>query len=112
MIMYTVLEINEDLKPYLKSMVTRYKDQPWEHNQWLFMFDNGYGASVVKGFGTYGNEEDLFELAVTICDEKKWYLCYDTEITNDVIGCLSNEEIMELLYKIKKLKKEKIENVK
>ena len=103
--MYKVLEINEDLKPYLKSMVTRYKDHPWEHNQWLFVFDNGYGASVVKGFGTYGNDEDLFELAVITSDEKGWNLCYNTEITDDVIGYSSNEEIMELLYKIKKLKK-------
>ena len=66
-----------------------------------FKFPNGYGASVIKHFGSYGYEEDLFELAVL----KNGKLCYDTEITNDVIGYLRNEEVLELLEKIKELKR-------
>ena len=41
------------------------------------MFPNGYGASIVKGEGSYGTE-----LAVITSEG----LCYDTEITDDVIG--------------------------
>lgn len=49
----------------------------------------------------------LFELAVIEFDEDgDMDLCYDTEITDNVSGYLSNEEVMELLYKIKDLKKE------
>lgn len=64
-----------------------------------FRFGNGYGASVVKHFGSFGYDYDLFELAVL----KKDALCYDTPITNDVIGYLANNEVLELLDKIKAL---------
>lgn len=77
-----------------------------DSTQWLFMFENGYGASVVKHYGSYGFDDDLFELAVI---KKKleigWCLCYDTSITNDVIGYLTNDEVLEYLQKIKDLDK-------
>ena len=68
-----------------------------------FKFPNGYGASVIKHYGSYGYEEDLFELAVL----KNGKLCYDTEITNDVIGYLKNKKVLELLEKIKNIKENK-----
>lgn len=72
-----------------------------------FKFDNGYGASVVKHYGSYGFEQDLFELAVLRYNENgEVNLCYDTPITDDVIGYLSNDEVLELLNKIKELKGE------
>ena len=67
-----------------------------------FMFDNGYGASVIKHYGSYGYEMDLFELAVI---NKDGSLCYDTEITDDVEGYLSNDDALCLLKRIKELKK-------
>ena len=71
-----------------------------------FKFDNNYGASVVKHFGSYGFEEDLFELAVLDFKNSKFgNLCYDTEITNDVEGYLTNNDVLELLNKIKQLKR-------
>lgn len=71
-----------------------------------FKFENNYGASVIKHFGSYGYEEDLFELAVIIFkdkDDKHGCLCYNTPITNDVIGNLTNDEVLKLLEKIKNL---------
>ena len=72
--------------------------------QWIFKFENGYGASVVKHFGSYGFDEDLFELGVI---EFHGYGChnltYDTPITDDVIGYLTNDEVLEYLEKIKNL---------
>lgn len=68
-----------------------------------FKFENGYGASVIKHYGSYGYEEDLFELAVLKFDGGKCKLCYDTSITDDVIGYLTNDEVLELLEKIKQL---------
>ena len=50
--------------------------------QWKFKFDNGYGASVITGGIAYCNEAQPYELAVLEYDE----LCYDTPITDDVIG--------------------------
>ena len=74
--------------------------------QYLFKFDNGYGASVVKFEGTYGYEEDLWELAVIEFVESGDYeLTYDTPIT-DVMGHLTDEKVSELLGEIKKLERD------
>ncbi|WHI54199.1 hypothetical protein PYH59_10165 [Mammaliicoccus lentus] len=67
--------------------------------QYLFSFENGYGASVVCHPFSYGNEDKPYELAV-IADE---VLCYDTEITDDVLGWLTVEDVLNTLEKIKKL---------
>ena len=75
--------------------------------QWLFKFENGYGASIVKRFGSFGFEEDLFELAVIKwCGENKWHLNYNTKITSDVIGRLTSNEVLDLLEQIKELNHE------
>jgi hypothetical protein len=64
------------------------------------MFDNGYGASVVVGPYTYGGEDGLYELAVLGSDGK---LCYDTPVTDDVEGYLSEDDVTKLLEQIQKL---------
>ena len=75
--------------------------------QYLFKFDNGYGASVVKHFGSYGSDEDLWELAVVeyrnpdIIDD--FDLVYDTDITDDVEGSLTDDDVVNLLSKIRDL---------
>ena len=72
--------------------------------QYLFKFENNFGASVVKHSVSYGHEEDLWELAVIeYYGSGEWYLTYDTCITDDVIGCLTDEDVRELLTKISKL---------
>ena len=53
--------------------------------QLIFKFDNGYGASVVRGPYTYGGDSGLFELAVIKFDGNRHDLVYDTPITNDVL---------------------------
>lgn len=65
-----------------------------------FKFENGYGASVIKHYGSYGYVEDLFELAVLDSNDD---LCYETPITDDVIGYLTNDEVLELLERIRNL---------
>lgn len=70
-----------------------------------FIFPNGYGASVVKSIGSYGYEQGLYELAVLIKENDNNYeLCYDTSITDNVLGYLTNDKVLEILEKIKKLK--------
>ena len=72
--------------------------------QYLFKFKNNFGASVVKHSGSYGHEEDLWELAVVeYYRDGEWYLTYDTYITDDVIGWLTDEDVRELLTKIREL---------
>lgn len=76
-----------------------------------FKFDNEYGASVVKHFGSYGYEDDLFELGVVWYGDNEFgNLTYNTDITNDVIGYLTNEQVLELLERIKNLDESGREN--
>lgn len=67
--------------------------------QWKFKFDNGYGASVITGGIAYCNEGQPYELAVLEHGE----LCYDTPITDDVIGYLTSNEVYDLLDRIEQL---------
>ena len=62
-------------------------------------FPNGYGCSIVKHDFSYGHENDLWELAVTTEDG----LCYDTPITDDVLGYLSDQEVEDIVDKIEQL---------
>lgn len=67
-------------------------------------YNNGYGASVVKGPGTYGYEEDKWEVAVLLYDKyDSPSLCYDTPITDDVIGWLDDASVIDICNRIKEL---------
>lgn len=63
------------------------------------MFDNGYGVSVVRFQGSYGWDSGLYELAVLHGDE----ICYSTEITDDVIGYLTPEDVTEIMERVQNL---------
>lgn len=63
-------------------------------------FENGYGASIVCTPYTYGGKEGLYELAVFGNDG---HITYDTPITNDVLGYLSEQDVTEVLIKIQQL---------
>lgn len=115
--MKTKLIIDEDLKLYLAEEIDRTNtptNKEWAEKlghdpfnmQWRFKFDNGYGASIIKHFGSFGFEKDKFELAVLLWDDNNRCLCYDTEITDNVMGHLTNQEVMDTLHRIKDLKKE------
>jgi hypothetical protein len=66
-------------------------------------FDNGYGVSVVKFKGSYGYETGLYESAVLKKTEEDWHICYDSVITDDVLGYQTEEEVEVLLQQIKNL---------
>lgn len=65
--------------------------------QLIYKFDNGYGASVVKHDFSYGGKKGLYEIAVL---DKEGDLCYDTPITEDVIGHLTMGEVENILAEI------------
>lgn len=62
-----------------------------------YEFPNGYGASVVRHQYSYGADDGLWELAVLGRDG---HLTYDTDITNDVEGWLTWDEVEALLDSI------------
>lgn len=68
--------------------------------QCIVQFQNGYGASIVKGEHTYGGKDGLYELAVF---GKDGHITYDTPITDDVLGYLTEQDVEDTLNKIKDL---------
>lgn len=74
--------------------------------QEIYRFDNGYGASKIKTYYSYGGCEGLWEIAVikfTGDDPDDFKLCYDTPITGDVLGYLNYYEAETVLQQIKAL---------
>lgn len=60
-------------------------------------FDNGYGVSVIteaKWYGTY-------EVAITHNGE----ICYDTEITSDVLVCDNPQQVTDIMLRVQSLTK-------
>ena len=64
-----------------------------ERQQWLFTTRHGLEVSVVRGSTTYGGSQGLFELAML----EDGRCCYTTPITSDVLGYLSEAEVLDIL---------------
>lgn len=108
--MRTKLEYKE-FEAYLVS----FRDDlfEWEKGesfQWLFRFANGYGASVIKHYGSYGVNQDKFEVATikyigmpSKHERTRFELVNIPGITDfdTVEGYLDNEQVMKMLRKIK-----------
>ena len=72
--------------------------------QAIVRFENSYGVSVVKHEHSYGGKNGLYELAVIKYDESgNWGICYDTPLTDDVLGYLSEAEVTSYLMQIEQL---------
>jgi hypothetical protein len=74
----------------------------------IYEFENGYGASIVRfkirygslgSYGSYTSNEQEWELAVLY----QGHLCYDTPITDDVMGHLLEDDVEKILEQIKNL---------
>lgn len=66
--------------------------------QTVYRFDNGYGASVVCHSFSYGTELAVVRFNGSALDD--FDLCYDSGITQDVLGHLSPADVDMLLNKI------------
>jgi hypothetical protein len=67
--------------------------------QKVYNFANGYGASVICNSMSYGGYDGHFEIAVT----KDGSICYNTPITDDVIGNLDFSGVAKILKDIESL---------
>jgi hypothetical protein len=63
-------------------------------------FDNGYGVSVVSHTFSYGGKDGLYELAVLDSDGS---LTYSTEVTSDVLGYLTEENVTEHMIQVQNI---------
>jgi hypothetical protein len=62
-------------------------------------FDNDYGVSVVKFNGSYGFNRDLWEVAILYKDA----LTYNTDITDDVLGYQTDQDVTDVMKKVQDL---------
>jgi hypothetical protein len=93
--MNTKLQINSELQKHLKET-----NAINDGVQYVFKFDNNYGASVVRHKFSYGGMQGQWEIAVL--DESD-QLTYKTPITKDVLGWQDQEEVTDILFQISKL---------
>ncbi len=63
-------------------------------------FKNGYGISVISHTYSYGGDRGLYEIAVL---DSQGRLTYDTPITDDVIGYLTEKEVSVIMKEIQEL---------
>lgn len=90
-------------KPFIDGKHPNFPDG-WQK---VYKFENGLGASVICTSFSYGASAGFMELAVIkFLSEDTWSLVYDTGITNDVIGYLSQKEVNSYLSRIESLPKD------
>lgn len=63
-------------------------------------FSNNFGISVIKCLGSYGYEKDLWEVGVLYNGS----LTYNTDITNDVLGYQTEQDVTNVMKKVQMLK--------
>jgi hypothetical protein len=66
-------------------------------------FPNGYGVSVVQFPGSYGYEEELYEVAIIKGNPDDFELCYDTYITDDVMGHRDERDVEIIMEEVEAL---------
>lgn len=92
-----------EFEPWYEYMDPVLKDM--EH--YVFKFENGYGASVIRGPYSHGGNQELFELAAMEQGEEGWNFVnpYKTPFDAAVMGFLDANEVADLLRVISKWKK-------
>ena len=73
---------------------------PMQKTQYIFKFENGYGASIVEFTVRMFSGGQQYELGVL---DRKGNLCYDTGVTEDVARG-DDREMHRLLCEIEQLK--------
>ncbi len=79
-----------------------------KRHQYLYVYKNGHGASVVQNEISHGSEKGLWELAVIKeFDDSgpSFTIDFDTPITDKSVGYLSEQDVENLLDRIKALPK-------
>lgn len=90
----------ETVKKITEGAVT-FKTTPHDIGGWniTVTYPNGYGADIACHAFSYGGDKGLKELAVL----KDGELVYDTPITDDVLGYLEDDEVVETCRAIARL---------
>jgi len=75
----------------------------------LIFFPGGYGLSVVRYKIPYSNryssytDDKTWEVAILKGTKDQWEICYDTELTNDVLAYQTKEDINRIIKHVQRL---------
>lgn len=94
--MKTFKDLKFEAYSIAKCGVDNYKDA----KQATETFENGYGVSVLFGSCFYSNGKDTYEVAVLF----EGSITYNTDITDDIMGHLSEDGVSEVMSKVAELK--------
>ena len=90
-------------KCYKTFQDLRFKPQSFLKGvQAILFFPNGDGISVVRNACSL-TTVDTWEIAILKGTESYYDLCYDTPITDDVIGYCSEEDVSNIMKQIQDL---------
>lgn len=74
-----------------------------KNTQWVFRFQNGYGLSVICGFGAYATRQAPFEAAVLAFRDDDYEITYETPVADDILPRLTESRVLEVLAQLKAL---------
>lgn len=74
--------------------------------QWIYKFNNNYGASIIKGGCAYGNKYYPYELMFVKFDKNNFIEQVAVPFAYDIKGYLGIKEVKKYLNKIKTLEEE------
>lgn len=96
------LEVVNQFEKEINKLGGKLSDLPRhsQNLQTIITFPNGYGISFVEHFFSYG-----LEAAIITWKGNNWDLCYDTPITDDVLGYLDEDDIVPLAERVAQLPK-------
>lgn len=108
--MHDLSFINSDeqavLLPWMNYIVLARPVSRIRGDQLLFGFENGFGASVVRGGTSYGAGSGRFELTVITFkndNPANFQLVYHTDVTDDVLGWLTIDDVVRHLAQVQQL---------
>lgn len=90
----------EDLKKFQDLSFEFHSDMYTYGKRARMFFPNGYGVSVISNNYSYGGREGLFEIGVL---DTAGDLCYNTPVTDDVIGWLNEEDVSRVMKEVQEL---------
>ena len=97
------MNLNLNYEGFETYLVRRFE---WSYGvEYQIRFENDYGAIVRKSCASYGHEGDLWELQGRKLDKRTWMwgLIHHTEFPYYILGYRTDEEIRDLLKRIKEL---------
>jgi len=94
-IMKTFKDLEFKKHSIANSGIERYKDA----RQAELNFKNDYGVSVIFGSCFYSNGINTYEVAILY----NGHISYNSGITDDVIGYLSEEKVSEIMVRVQSL---------